>query len=179
MWAKGFGPIASPEATVLILGSMPSQASLREHHYYAHPRNAFWLIIESLFSIPRDLSYAEKYQALSAKKIALWDVYASCFRTGSLDTNIDRTSAEFNDFPHFFSVYTSIHSVFFNGKTAEKAYYQCQLQQALPTLNLRYYSMPSTSPANAMMNVEQKVAQWRTLKEVLVHDEQPASSIHG
>ena len=37
---NGFDPIATPDARVLILGTVPSQRSLEAGEYYAHPQNA-------------------------------------------------------------------------------------------------------------------------------------------
>ncbi|MEQ1815681.1 MAG: DNA-deoxyinosine glycosylase, partial [Nitrosomonas sp.] len=69
-----FQPIVDNHAKILILGSMPGQASLTANQYYAHPRNAFWPIMAQLLQFNPDVSYAEKITALKSSQIALWDV---------------------------------------------------------------------------------------------------------
>jgi len=56
----GFAPVAGRAPRVLILGSMPSAASLAAGQYYALPRNAFWPIMGALFGAAPDLPYAQR-----------------------------------------------------------------------------------------------------------------------
>lgn len=164
MLLEGFPPIASAAADTLILGSMPGVASLREQQYYAHPRNAFWRIMQALYGIDADGSYQQRAQALANQGVALWDVMKHCRREGSLDARIQADSVIANDFAGFFVHYPQIERVFFNGATAEREY----LRHVLPTLDesgqrMHRQRLPSTSPANAQLNFEQKLQQWRSL----------------
>ena len=118
----GFPPIAKPDAKILILGSMPGQKSLEENQYYAHPRNSFWLIMCALFNSDENLNYEQRKNLLYENKIAVWDVLKSCYREGSLDSDIDHATIEINDFESFFNSHSDIQSVFFNGTKAEQLF---------------------------------------------------------
>ena len=63
---------------VLVLGSLPSVASLAAQQYYAHPRNAFWKIMGDLAGAAGD--YESRCRALEARKIAVWDDFVWTFR---------------------------------------------------------------------------------------------------
>ncbi len=164
----GFQPIAAPGARVLVLGSMPSVASLAAQQYYGHPRNAFWPLIEALFGVPRDAPYAERCARLAAHRVAVWDVLAACRREGSLDAAIEPGSIEVNDFQGFLAGQPGIAHVFFNGGTAEAVF----RRRVLPGLGARAAALalarlPSTSPAHAGRSLEQKLAVWRALLDAL------------
>ncbi|HET7675502.1 MAG TPA: DNA-deoxyinosine glycosylase [Gammaproteobacteria bacterium] len=164
MIVESFNFSANSRARVLILGSMPGVESLRRQQYYAHPRNAFWDIMNELFGAGRELAYVRRLARLRARGIALWDVAQQCFRPGSLDARIQTASVVANDFPALFARCPHIHSVFFNGRTAENLYHRLvwpQLTQ--PQQMLDYTALPSTSPANASLNKAQKLAQWRAV----------------
>ncbi|SFP82349.1 G/U mismatch-specific uracil-DNA glycosylase [Nitrosomonas cryotolerans] len=161
-YIHSFAPIENSQAEILILGSMPSQKSLANNQYYAHPQNAFWRIISDLLQLNPDSSYEEKTQALKAARIALWDVLQSCERKGSLDSMIKTETQTVNDFQTFFQTHKAIKFVYFNGAKAEI----CFKQQVLRKINsetICYMRLPSTSPANAAISFERKLAIWRLM----------------
>ena len=160
--AQGFPPIARRDARVLILGSLPSEASLRAGEYYAHPRNAFWKIMRAIAGAEGD--YAERCDTLQARGIAVWDVLSSSVRPGSLDADIDMNSAVPNDFEHFFARHEDIRLVCFNGRKAQQMF-QRRVQSSLPESGLGFALLPSTSPAHASLTIEEKLATWRGIIE--------------
>ncbi|MFA6163305.1 MAG: DNA-deoxyinosine glycosylase [Methylobacter sp.] len=165
----GFAPIVSGNAKVLILGSMPSVASLSKQQYYGHPKNAFWPIMGALFGADPVLCYQLRKEILMANGIAVWDVLQGCKRVGSSDSNIKLASIKINDFGDFFAKYEFIERVFFNGATAEKLY----KKHVRPTLNqrfsyLEYQRLPSTSPAHASLKLEEKIEAWKVVKLYVV-----------
>ena len=166
---SGFAPIVSSNASILILGTMPSEASLLRQQYYGHPRNAFWPIMGILFNSAPGLCYQLRKEMLIENGVAVWDVLQSCNRLGSLDSDIKLATIRTNDFVGFFSEYQCIKRVFFNGKMAEKLYQK----RILPTLNqhfsyLEYQCLPSTSPAYAALKLEQKTEAWKVIKRLVL-----------
>jgi double-stranded uracil-DNA glycosylase len=158
----GFPPIATSSATILILGSMPSVESLRQHQYYAHKRNAFWRIMAAMLGFDASLSYRERASQLKGNDIALWDVIKTCERSGSLDTKIKNTSIEINDFATFFRKHPHIRKICFNGSMAEQQF----RKHVIPILSEEHSAdivmirLPSTSPAMATLSFDKKLAAW-------------------
>ncbi len=161
--SHGFPPISGGSARVLILGSLPGQASLAATQYYAQPRNAFWRIMGELFGAHPELPYAERLARLAARRVAVWDVLASGRRPGSLDSAIDVASAVPNDFAGLFDAEPGIERICFNGAKAAELYRR-MVWPALgaPKRDIERIVLPSTSPANASFTFEAKLERWRT-----------------
>jgi hypoxanthine-DNA glycosylase len=163
MHSVGFPPVAGNDAKLLILGSLPGQASLRQQQYYAHPRNAFWHVMEAILNIPAKLPYAQRCQALADTGVALWDVCASAHRPGSMDGAIKPDSVVPNDIADFLRLHSRIQLICFNGNTAATLFRKnIRLNQKMPTQLL-----PSTSPAHAGMALAQKIEQWRVIQHAI------------
>jgi len=161
---EGFPWVAGASPRVLVLGSMPSAASLGAGEYYAHPRNAFWPIMGELFGAGRDRPYAERLAVLAAAGVVLWDVVRRCHRPGSLDAAIDRESVEPNDFAALYRACPRVHTVFFNGHAAQALYRRLVAPtDPAPGRTLACHLLPSTSPAHAALDFAAKLARWRAV----------------
>ena len=161
---ESFPPIVSEKSSVLILGSMPGEASLKAGQYYAHPRNVFWRIMGELFEAGPQLPYEQRVERIERAGIALWDSLHSCARLGSLDASI--TAEEANDFNTFFAKYPRVKHIYFNGTKAETIF----LRRILPSLpNDRHVRtrLPSTSPAHASKSFDAKMLAWSVIQNAL------------
>lgn len=157
---NSFAPLAGPASRVLILGSMPGIASLKAQQYYAHPQNLFWKFLGTALDFDPALPYEARTARLMAQGVAVWDVLASCVREGSLDADIDHTSAVPNDFARFFAQHPLIERVCFNGNAAAKIFRQ-RVQPGLPAgTAIEFLALPSTSPANASIPRADKARLW-------------------
>jgi hypoxanthine-DNA glycosylase len=150
----GLPPIIGAQARILILGSFPSAASLAAQQYYAHPQNQFWRILGVVLEQRlKEMDYAARIAAVQAAGIAIWDIYASCERAGSLDSAI--RDAVTNDFKRLKESALTIRRVCFNGGMAARRIREVE------ALGFEAVVLPSTSPAHAGMGVEEKIRRWR------------------
>ena len=150
-------PVGSNNARLLILGSLPGEASLRAQRYYAHPQNQFWQLLgstigEDLVAIPYDGRLAR----LAAREIALWDVVGEAQRQGSLDGAI--RGATPNRLAEYIATHPRLRAVAFNGKTAARLG-----RPALAGFGaMALIDLPSSSPAYTIPFAD-KLAIWTRL----------------
>ena len=153
--------IVSRDTKVLVLGSLPGDASLAAQQYYAHKQNHFWTIMSELTTLPLvSLPYSKRIHALVNTGIGLWDIAASAVRLGSADMAIGHI--KLNDLEQVIRALPALRAVAFNGATAAKAgfgFVQCFAHIAV--LNL-----PSTSSANRMSN-DLRLKRWSVIRDFL------------
>ena len=83
---KSMAPVGSQDARLLLLGSLPGEASLAAQRYYAHPTNQFWRLLGAAIGEElAALDYEARLERLAERDIALWDVVGEARRQGSLD----------------------------------------------------------------------------------------------
>ncbi|MEN9315832.1 MAG: 2-hydroxyacid dehydrogenase [Pseudomonadota bacterium] len=149
----GFPPVIDAGCETLILGSFPGAASLAAGHYYAHPRNQFWPILEQCLGerLTR-LDFGERYRTLLRHRIALWDVIDDCVRPGSLDADI--RDARPNEPARVMDAAPRLRRILFNGRTAAR--HSAFFDRAGVVIHV----LPSTSPAHAGMPFARKLEAW-------------------
>ena len=149
-------PVFDSDSRVLILGTMPSPKSREVGFYYGHPRNRFWKVLALVLGESEPSSITEKIALLHRRHIALWDVLAACEIEGASDASIRQP--EPNDLSRIFSV-APIQVVFTTGAAAYRLYQKYQA----PLTGLNAYRLPSTSPANCAVSLEQLAEAYREI----------------
>lgn len=159
----GFGPLVDPSTRLVVLGSLPGEASLAAGQYYANPRNQFWPLIGAVIGrehLPA-MAYTDRVSVLSEMGIGLWDVFSSATRRGSLDSAIKQAAAA--PLSDLAAGLPALRAVAFNGALAAKAG-----RKALNQTSLALIDLPSSSPAHAAIGFAAKLERWSALKQFLI-----------
>lgn len=157
---RAFDPVVDANTRLLVLGSLPGEASLKASQYYAYPQNGFWRLIGGVIGHP-DLagqSYAERLEILKAHGIGLWDVIAEAERIGSLDTAI--RLPRLADLKGLIAALPRLEAIAFNGGKAAR---EGARVLGAETGNLVRLNLPSSSPALARP-LDWKAKQWAVLR---------------
>lgn len=155
MRKASFAPVVAADTRILILGSLPGDASLAAAQYYAHPRNQFWRLLGAVLGVAlADMPYPQRLAAMQQRGVGLWDVVAEASRRGSLDSAI--RDARANPLLELVATLPALRVVAFNGQTAGKAAPQLAAS-GVPVLVL-----PSSSPAHTLA-FDKKLQEWQAL----------------
>lgn len=163
MIRRAFDPVVDANTRLLILGSLPGEASLAAGQYYAHPRNAFWRLMSALLEQTdlHERPYEARLAALRARGIGLWDTVVEAERIGSLDTAIRLPTHA--DLPGLMAALPNLRAVAFNGGKAAKL--GDRILGAGDSIITRL-TLPSSSPAMARP-LAWKAEHWAVLKPFL------------
>lgn len=153
---QSMAPAGAPAPSLLVLGSLPGEASLAAQRYYAHPQNQFWRLLGQAIGEPLgDIAYYERLTRLAARGIGLWDVVAQAQRLGSLDGALRDVSA--NPLAAYVADQPQLRAIAFNGQMASKLG-----RRALGETPLALIDLPSSSPAYTLAFAA-KATRWSAL----------------
>lgn len=165
MRAVGFAPIVDDRTRILILGSLPGDASLKAAQYYAHPQNGFWRLVGAVIGVElATMRYEARLEALRAAEIGLWDVIASAERRGSLDAAIRRPEGA--DLAALIQRLPALRAVAFNGATAAQLGRRALGEGIGEGPGAALINLPSSSPAYARP-FDEKLARWTAIAPYL------------
>ena len=158
-------PVYDEHSRVLVLGTMPSPKSREIGFYYGHPQNRFWRVMERLFGLPDHVlvDNDDRIAFLLEHRIALWDVLASCTISGAADASI--ANPQPNDLARILDVAPIRAVCCTGGKSAQL----CRRfnKQLLGERGIPLIALPSTSPANARMRLDELVRAYEPLMKEL------------
>jgi hypoxanthine-DNA glycosylase len=148
-----FPPLIEKDAKILILGSFPSVKSREQSFFYMHPQNRFWKILGALFNEDSySMSIEERKEFIIKHHIGLYDVIEECDIKGSDDNTIS------NVVPTNLKKLiegTNIRTIFLLGNKSYE--YFVKYNPELVDIGIK---LPSSSPANASMNLDKLIKAW-------------------
>lgn len=145
------------DSSILILGSFPSIKSREEGFYYAHKQNRFFLTLSKIFLEDEPKTTSERKEFLRRHHIALYDVIERCEINNSSDSSIKNVTPI--DIVSILTRYPNIKRIGVTGGKASSLF-EKYLKQLV---NIPSFYLPSSSPANAKMQLSDLVESYSIL----------------
>lgn len=154
---EGLGPWVDEHSEILILGSLPSDVSIRKQAYYQNKsKNSFWKLMHGLFGEGPDSK-----EFLMKHHIALWDCLAAANREGSLDSNILGGERP-NNIPQLLESHPSIRRIVINGKSTARDYFDKYFYD-LHKSSIKIIIVTSSSRNTRRISFEAKLEEWKKI----------------
>lgn len=147
-------PVYDEHSVILMMGTMPSPKSRELNFFYMHPQNRFWMVMAAVVGEPTPQGREERLKFLHRHHIALWDTVASCRIRGAADSTIYEPIG--NDIRPILAK-ANIRAIFTTGKKA----YELYERLIQPLIGRPAVCLPSTSPANRTISLEQLIETYR------------------
>lgn len=146
----------------LILGSFPSVKSREYNFYYSHPRNRFFPTLYKIFNEEHSFDIEKRKEFLFRHNIALYDVIEECDIEASYDSSIKNEIPM--DLLGILNNFPNIKVIGITGGVASKLF-EKHLLKLVDQSKIRVVFLPSTSPANAKMSLEELVLKYNEIFE--------------
>jgi len=155
MIKRGLPAVLNENTEILILGSLPSDESIRKQQYYGNPGNDFWRLLgKAIGADLQSMDYKTRLETLIRNRIGLWDVFNAGSREGSLDSRIG--NEEINDYSSLKKIVPELKLICFNGKKAG------EYEPLLRKMGYETKVLPSSSGANRRFS-KNRESEWRAV----------------
>jgi len=152
----GLPALLNVETRVLVLGSLPSDESIKQQRYYANPQNQFWVIMYAVLDAGTPAPQCDdRVGLLLSRGVGLWDVLRSAEREGSSDSKIRKPVP--NDFRCLLERYRLIERILLNGTTAQSYFKRYNRGCTIETV---YVPSSSPVPGKHVLSLERKIEKW-------------------
>ena len=151
-------PIVDRDSRVLLLGSMPSPKSREIGFYFGNPQNRFLACYGRSLGREALESSEEKIRFCHLHHVAICDVLKACDIIGASDASIENPVP--NDIASLLEQ-TNIVQIYTLGGMATRLYHR----HIEPTTHLAATSLPSTSPANARMTLDDLISAFTVVRK--------------
>ena len=151
----GFEPYYNQDSKILILGSFPSVKSREVSFYYGNERNRFWAVLSTALNESKPQSIEEKKALLDKHNIALWDIVTECEIHASEDASIKVIGVA--NISLILDT-SNVQKIIVNGNKAKEIFLKFY-----PQYEDKLICLPSTSPANARLDVNVWIDTIRSL----------------
>lgn len=158
----GLPPIMDDRSRILILGTFPSDLSLKQKEYYTDQANTFWNIIFALLQEPWSKNYEIRQKILRKHRIALWNVVDSCFRDGRGEMEIRDPRPV--DLQKLKASSPSLRYLVFNGSAPLKIFHSLGLDSD-PFVPVPF--LPSTNSKYTRLSLSDKIERWKDIRWIL------------
>ena len=150
-------PVFDECSRILLLGTFPSPKSREAGFFYGHPQNRMWRVLAAVCGEDVPQTVEERRAFLLRNRIAMWDVLASCAIRGASDASI--RDAVPNDLSRILDA-APIERIYATGAKAHELY----RRYLEPVYGRECTRLPSTSPANAAMRLDELIEAYRMLR---------------
>lgn len=162
IFKEGLEPWIDEYSEILILGSLPSDISIKEQAYYQNKsRNSFWKLMHGLFGEGPDSK-----EFLLKNHIALWDCLAAGNREGNLDSSFSGGEVS-NKIPELLASHPSIKGIVLNGSGKPKNFFEIYFKKLYQQIDV--IAVPSSSNARGILFEDKRRAWEYALKSLLSH----------
>lgn len=152
---EGLAPWIDDHSEILILGSLPSDISIKNQAYYQNKsNNSFWKLMHGLYG-----KGADSKEFLLTNHVALWDCLACGNKKGSMDKCISGGEIP-NNIPELLKSHPNVKRIIINGKTTPQKYFNKYF--SYPYQQVDIVVVPSSSNACAM-TFDDKLEEWKCI----------------